>query len=292
MSNRSICVVCGQWSSHRTLAALPMGEIRDCDKCSVQSIHPQPTVEQLIAAYQNFNAGELARNEFVPYVEQAKAILLGDCTGSCLLPLRGRRFLDYGCGGGHFVKAAAELGMEAWGIDLDEEDAKFGHEHGLRIGIGDYRALDQLGPQSYTVILASHVLEHVPEPAVVIKALVAKLEPGGILIVRVPDQDSLPSHLKRTLRNVGGIKKGEWGYVQPPIHLHGYSIMTFRELARVNGLKLMRLAKVSPLDNKEFPTTERYWSRLGIHRQVYRLGRMVGSGGHLVAIMRRDAKDD
>ncbi len=291
MSGQVDCVVCGQKSAHRTLAVLPLGEVRDCDKCGVQSIHPQPRVEQLIAAYQNFDAGELARKDFVSYVAQAKEILEADCASSGLLPIRGRRFLDYGCGGGHFVRAAAELGMEAWGIDLDEEDAKFGSEHGLRIGVGDYRALDQLGPQSYSAILVSHVLEHVPEPAVVIKALVAKLDPGGVLIVRVPDQDSLPSHLKRVLRSVAGIKKAEWGYVQPPIHLHGYSEKTFREIARVNGLELVRLSKVSPLDHKEFPSTERYWSKLGIHRQVYRLGRMGGSGGHLVAIVRRPATD-
>lgn len=273
------------------LASLPLGEIRECDKCRVHSIHPQPTVEQLIAAYQNFNAGKLARDDFRPYVEQAKEILKADCTTAGLLPIGGRKFLDYGCGGGHFVKAAAELGMEAWGIDLDEEDAKFGRDHGLRIGIGDYRALDQLGEQSYSAILANHVLEHVPEPVLVFRTLISKLDRGGVLIVRVPDQDSFPSHLKRALRRFAGIKKAEWGYIQPPIHLHGYSEKTFQEIARINGLELVRLAKISPLDHNEFPTTERYWINLGIHKQVYRLGRLAGSGGHLVAIMRRPARD-
>ncbi|MEQ1578524.1 MAG: class I SAM-dependent methyltransferase [Hyphomicrobium sp.] len=287
-SSGRCCVVCGQSAAYSTLAELPFGKILRCSYCDVHSITPLPTVEQLIAAYQNFDAGEIARNEFNAYVEQAKDILKSDLASSSLNVDHELKFLDYGCGGGHFVKAASELGIAAWGIDLDEEDAKFGRIHGLRIAVGDFRNIDQLGPQTYNAILLMHVLEHVPHPADVLTALIARLEPNGVLIIRVPDQSSVPSTIKRCLRRLG-IKTKEWGFVQPPVHLHGYSTKTFEIIARLHHLDVVRLSKISPLDHDEFPTTDRYWQNLAIHKQVYRLGRIAGSGGHLVAILRRQS---
>ena len=188
--------------------------------------HPHPN--ELAAAYQNFDAGKFARQEFDAYVAQAKIILQSDLRAAGIGTINGLKFFDYGCGGGTFVKAAAELGADARGIDLDKEDAKFGRLHNLTIDVGDYRRLgERLGPQAFSAILINHVLEHIPRPADALKSLLRKLEPGGVLIIRVPDQDSLPAQIKLVLRKVG-VKASEWGYVQPPIHLHGYSIETGR----------------------------------------------------------------
>lgn len=264
-----------------------MGSVLCCKSCGAHSISPQPTREELVAAYQNFDAGEIARQEFDDYVAQAKSILRADFAAAGLEIGSKLKFLDYGCGGGHFVKAASELGIDAYGIDLDEESRRFGQSRGLRIEVGDYRDLEaRFGNQPFAAILMMHVLEHVPRPADVLRTLIGRLQPGGLLIVRVPDQDSVPSHIKRILRKLG-IKTDEWGYVQPPIHLHGYGTGTFEALAKLHGLELVSLRKTSPLDRRHFPTTERYWRGLGVHKQVYRLGRVLGSGGHLAAIFRR-----
>ncbi len=281
------CVVCDSAAGCVQLVTLPQGTVLRCKSCGAHSISPQPTVDALVAAYQNFDAGEIVRQEFEAYVEQAKSILRADFDAAGLQIHSRLRFLDYGCGGGHFVKAAAQLGADAYGIDLDGESQRFGQKHSLRVEVGDCREIEaKFGNQPFTAILLMHVLEHVPRPIDVLRALVGRLEPGGILIVRVPDQHSVPSHLKRILRRVG-IKTNEWGYVQPPIHLHGYGRGTFEALAKTHALEVVRLDKTSPLDATEFPTTERYWRGLGVHKQVYRLSRALGSGGHLVAILRR-----
>lgn len=281
------CAVCDASVGHVELATLPRGKILCCNRCGVHSISPYPTIEELAAAYQNFNASEIARQEFNAYVAQAKIILQSDLRAAGVETLSGLKFLDYGCGGGHFVKAAAELGAEARGIDLDEEDAKFGRLHNLTIGVGDYLRLDEeLGPQAFSAILINHVLEHIPRPADALKALLRILEPGGVFIIRVPDQDSLPAHIKLVLRKLG-IKASEWGFVQPPIHLHGYSVQTLKTVASIHNLEILRLSKVSPLDRREFPTTDRYWRNVAVHKLVYRLARFFGSGGHLAAILRR-----
>jgi SAM-dependent methyltransferase len=281
------CVVCDSAAGYVQLATLQQGAVLCCKSCGTHSISPQPAIEELVAAYQDFDAGEIARQEFDAYVAQAKIILQSDLRMAGIRTATGLKFLDYGCGGGHFVKAAADLGAEARGIDLDEEDAKFGRLHEVPIDIGDYRDLDEkLGPRTFSAILINHVLEHIPRPADALTALLRKLDLGGVLIIRVPDQDSLPSHIKRVVRKLG-VKISEWGFVQPPIHLHGYSTKTFQTLADIHNLEIVRLSKVSPLDQNEFPTTDRYWKNLAVHRFVYRLARIFGSGGHLVAILRR-----
>jgi len=281
------CVVCGARFPDAPIVELPAGGVMVCPNCNVQSLFPLPTIDELADGYQNFNAGENARNEFEAYTRQAKAILTQDFAAAGLNLEAGLRFLDYGCGGGHFVKAASELGADAFGIDLDGEARRFGEAQGLRLASGDYRSLDEAyGEQKFTAILAMHVLEHVPRPDQAFKALIDRLEPGGSLIVRVPDQGSVPSQIKQWIRGMG-IKKSEWGFVQPPIHLHGYITATFEVIADMHDLEIVRIDQTSPLDPLEFPSTPSYWDGIGIQKQVYRIGKSFNSGGHIAAILRR-----
>lgn len=285
---QAVCPVCHSENCLDRLVELPLGHVYSCSICRASTFLPTPSEEQLKSAYQQFNAGEIAREEFGAYVAISKKIIERDLKSAGLVKRDGLKMLDYGCGGGHFVEAAKELGIETAGIDLDEESAKFGRDRALRIGTGDYRNLaNELGDVSYDVILMMHVLEHVPDPGSVLRALRRRLESGGVFIVRVPDQSALPSKLKRALRAVG-IKRSEWGFVQPPIHLHGFTIETFRYLAKANDLAVVALYKASPLDTNEFPTTERYWRDLSAQRAVYRLGKLFGSGGYLTAILRAE----
>jgi SAM-dependent methyltransferase len=270
-----------------TVAKLVQGRVLKCGMCDVRSIDTLPSSEQLSAAYQNFDAGEIARDQFEAYVGMSKAILNRDLELLGIPVNATTSFLDYGCGGGHFVKAAVELGIDAEGIDLDAEDAKFGALHGLRIELGSYDDLAmRFGDKLYDVIQMMHVLEHVPHPSQALHALSARLKPNGALIIRVPDQDSFPSVLKIALRSVG-VRSNAYGFIQPPIHLHGFTEASFRVLANQLGLDIVRLSKTSALDSAEFPTTARYWRHLGAQKAAYRIGAAIGSGGYLTAILRK-----
>jgi SAM-dependent methyltransferase len=281
------CNVCDTGDNAIVVGTLPTGRVMQCRGCKSESIFPLPAHETLVAAYQNFNAGEIAREEFEAYVQMSKAIILRDLVELGLEPSERLDFLDYGCGGGHFVRAATSLGVKAVGIDLDEEDARFGSTHGLRIELGDYRDLDaRFGNAQFDIILMMHVLEHVPRPKECLKVLASRLKPGGALIIRVPDQKSFPSQFKIALRSLG-IRSDAFGFVQPPIHLHGLSMNSFRVIAEQLNLSLVKIAKASALDPMEFPTTLRYWRNLGAQKAAYSIGRLLGSGGYLTAILRK-----
>jgi len=246
-------------------------------------------VAALSSAYQDFDAGRIARDSFDVFARQARAILAADLAAAAVKPpVKGSaRFLDYGCGGGHFVRAAADLGFAACGMDLDDASSRFGKSHGLNIETGTVADIARrFGPASFRAVLLMHVLEHVPQPRELLHELIRWLEPGGCLIIGVPDQDSFPAKLKILIRHLG-LKRGELGFVQPPIHLHGFRLETFRALARALQLDLCSARKTGPLDDDTFPTSELYWKGLATQRAVYRCGQLLGSGGHLKVILKR-----
>jgi SAM-dependent methyltransferase len=283
------CPACGAGDKRRQVASLTKFRVLRCGNCHTDSVAPLPDNEALARVYDNFDAGVVARESFEEYTDNACTILKSDLqeAGIDNRAQGTKRFLDYGCGGGHFVRAAGELGFSAFGIDVDDESSKFGAQHGLAIAAGSAADVERnFGPGRFQVILVMHVLEHTLDPHQLLIDLLTKLEPGGCLIIGVPDQDSFPSRLKILMRSFG-IKRSELGFVQPPIHLHGFRISSFPVIAAGVGLKVIRSKKTSPVDNASFPTSKLYWKGLAVQRTVYQIGRLLGSGGHLKVTLQR-----
>lgn len=235
---------------------------------------PMPSQATLATAYDQFNAGELSREESSLYTKHATNLLR-----RLFRDQSKRRFLDYGCGGAHFVSAAASLGWDAVGIEVDDASVRAGVARGLDIR-------KTLAPiERFDVILLFHVLEHVTEPSALIERLSRQLNPQGTMVLGVPDQDSFPSIVKRKLHSIG-LRKHEYGFVQPPIHVTGFNRRSLRRLGERFGFKSIEVEKVDATDPNSFPVGNRYWSAMPIHRAVYSAGAMLGSGGHLRAVFR------
>ena len=99
--------------------------------------------------------------------------------------LNGKTVLDVGCGGGILSESMAEKGAKVTGIDLGEKALKVAQLHGLESGVSvDYRliAVEKLAeeqPASFDVVTCLEMLEHVPDPASVVRACAALVKPGG-----------------------------------------------------------------------------------------------------------------
>ena len=103
------------------------------------------------------------------------------------VPLKGARVLDLGCGGGLLSEALAREGADVVGIDLASDVLAVAslhlHESGQSV---DYRetsaeALAAAEPASFDAICCMEMLEHVPDPASVMRACATLLKPGGRL---------------------------------------------------------------------------------------------------------------
>jgi len=101
--------------------------------------------------------------------------------------LNGRRILDVGCGAGLLSEAMAIEGAEVTGIDLAGESLQVARLHGLETGVKvDYQqtsaeehAADH--PAQYDLVTCMELLEHVPDPASVVRACGTLVRPGGLV---------------------------------------------------------------------------------------------------------------
>ena len=102
------------------------------------------------------------------------------------VPLDGKRVLDIGCGGGILSDSMARQGAEVLGIDLSGKALRVAQLHALEAGTTNvaYRevsaeALATEQPGSFDVVTCMEMLEHVPDPASIVRSCAALAKPGG-----------------------------------------------------------------------------------------------------------------
>ena len=102
-----------------------------------------------------------------------------------LAALAGKRVLDVGCGGGILAEAMAQKNADVTGIDLAEKSLKVAELHRLESGVNvDYECISAedlaaRAPATFDVITCMEMLEHVPDPASVVRACATLVKPGG-----------------------------------------------------------------------------------------------------------------
>ena len=95
--------------------------------------------------------------------------------------LAGKKVLDIGCGGGILSEAMAQRGASVTGIDMGEAPLAVARLHQLESGVAvDYRQITaEEMPGQFDVVTCLEMLEHVPDPASVIRACHRLVKPGG-----------------------------------------------------------------------------------------------------------------
>ena len=103
-----------------------------------------------------------------------------------ICPLSGTATLDVGCGGGILADSMARRGADVLGIDLSTKALKIAQLHALEAQTPHiaYRevsveALAAEVPGSFDVVTCMEMLEHVPDPASVVRACSDLVKPGG-----------------------------------------------------------------------------------------------------------------
>jgi len=99
--------------------------------------------------------------------------------------LFGKTVLDVGCGGGILTESMAKLGANATGIDMGQEPLNVAKLHSLEAGVSvDYQKVPaetfaQQNPEKFDVVTCMEMLEHVPDPESIIKAVAQLAKPGA-----------------------------------------------------------------------------------------------------------------
>ena len=110
-----------------------------------------------------------------------------------LAALAGKTVLDVGCGGGILSDSMARKGAQVTGIDLSVKALKVAQLHALEAGTAqvNYRevsaeALAQEQPGSFDVVTCMEMLEHVPDPASVVRACCNPGQAGRLGVLSPP----------------------------------------------------------------------------------------------------------
>ncbi len=161
-----------------------------------------------------------------------------------LVPLKGLKVVDIGCGGGILSDAMARQGAQVLGADLAVKSLKVAQLHALEAGTQGVQyqeisaedlAEEQAG--QFDVVTCMEMLEHVPDPASVVKACAKLVKPGGWVFF-----STLNRNPKSFLFAVVG---AEYVLNLLPKGTHEYARMIkpseLADWARANGLDVMHM---------------------------------------------------
>ena len=137
----------------------------------------------------------------------------------------GGPLLEVGVARGDFLAEARRAGFAPVGIEPEPGSAAEARSRsGADVLVGWVEDLE-LPPESFDVVCLWHVIEHIPQPRLVLEALHRSLKPGGRLFCEVPNADSV---MARTQGN-------QWAYLDPEHHVGFFDPGTLRRALEATG---------------------------------------------------------
>jgi len=230
--------------ARETDIVLPEGPLRECTECG--QFFSQCSERFFHESMREFNSpsscwrpaethGRLARS--TARLLASLEAMLGKGRGEISL-------LDVGCSRGTFLKMAASLGVNCEGVEPAPEAAAVAVQAGLKVRQG---FLEDLGlpSDSYDVITLFEVIEHIRDPAPLLRECRRLLKKGGLLVIRTGNTGSWTA----------SVLKGGWEYfsiVEHGGHISFFNRRSMGVLAGRTGLALrkFRTHSVSLTDHR------------------------------------------
>lgn len=204
--------------------------IVSCNKCGFHFTNPIPSEAKIGAYYKSesyvshssSNKGLINKIylQVRKYTLKKKVDLVKQFTKSDGL-------LDIGAGTGHFINACQSKGINALGLEPDEDARNYGVSN-FNVNVKDINELHVLKDNSRDVITMWHVLEHVYHLNRDVEKITRILKDDGKLIVAVPNMNSYDAKIY-----------GEfWAAFDLPIHLYHFTPSDIEALFDKYNLKI------------------------------------------------------
>jgi 2-polyprenyl-3-methyl-5-hydroxy-6-metoxy-1,4-benzoquinol methylase len=195
-----------------------------CRTCGLVWTNPRPAPSDIDRYYEAEYRRDYKGTSAPPMRKIVRGMLGAQDRLRLLRPLvnPGDVLVDVGCGAGELVFLLRRRGIEASGLEPGREYSEFAREAlALPVRTATVETASVV-PASVDVATMFHALEHVANPLGVVRTVRGWLKPGGLLVVEVPNIDSIvqaPAH--------------RFHYA----HLHHFSGATLAALGEAAGLR-------------------------------------------------------
>ena len=229
MKTPAVCTLCGSQRG-RVRFAKQGRDFLECLDCGLMRIDPLPSREEIEARYRTaYSSGAYAA---FAAAHEARSRIAEHRFARVLEVTRPGRWLDVGCSTGSLLAAVAHAGGSIEGLDISQEAVEIARSAGLCAHQGRVETFEPT--RRYEIISAFDVLEHSAEPQRFIERLHGWLQPGGHLILTLPDLRSLyPRFLMRR----------HWFYFWPDEHLFYFDPSTVTRLLHDAGFEVERITR-------------------------------------------------
>jgi 2-polyprenyl-6-hydroxyphenyl methylase/3-demethylubiquinone-9 3-methyltransferase len=237
------CVAC-ETPATRAFVATPQFVLRECPSCASLTADPRPRPEPLLAyhdtpGYFDQPYFEKRRTDVDRVVERCRDLDRRLRTASPRIDLRGARHLDVGCDTGVFLRAFADLyGTIPIGVDVSARAVAAARASGIEAHCAELEAAPGFGECGLVTLI--DVIEHVPSPLSLLRAVRHRLGPGGWCYVETPNVRSSIYRIGRALtRWTGGRPASVCARLFIPEHVQYLSRDGLGRLARNAGLTMV-----------------------------------------------------
>lgn len=152
-----------------------------CHTCGIHFRNPRPAQSVILSCY---NEG-VTFHQWQHELEIRSLLWRKRCALISRLRKHGT-LLDVGTGDGYFL-SFAKLQFEVEATEISASGVAYARARGHRVHQGTIFD-DSFNGRKYDVITMWHVLEHVPSPGRILERIKTMLNPGGILVIAVPNE--------------------------------------------------------------------------------------------------------
>lgn len=200
-----------------------------CNACSTLFVAPLPSADVVQATYLEPDYHETAESAATRMRAEA------DARVRTIIALGATRVVEVGCGPGHFLDAARELGLHIEGVD----PARTAVAAAARGHVVHPMFLEAFRPaKPFDALALWEVIEHLPDPHDALRRMRAWLAPGAVLALSTPSMSGLPARLLG--RN--------FPMITPPDHLALFTKAGLSRLLERSGFEPVRWSSFSNLD--------------------------------------------
>jgi SAM-dependent methyltransferase len=196
-----------------------------CRECGLVYLDPRPIPTELPRIYPpNYHAFDFSPERFGFVYRVRRSLEARRALEWCRGLGDTARILDVGCGDGFHLRLLRDFGRPGWkleGVDASARAVEAAQRAGLAVRLGTIEQL-ALPAATYDLILLIATIEHVDDPAGVLRAVRRLLKPGGRVVIVTDNTATLDFA-------VFGAR--HWGGYHFPRHFNLFNRKTLERLA-------------------------------------------------------------